>query len=54
MSNKMTYERAFNIAPELKWTIRFYYDLTDAKYFGKYYATLQGADLKVKKNQSEY
>ena len=39
MSDKMSYEVAYDITPELKWTIRFCYDLTNAKYFGKYYAT---------------
>ena len=33
MSYKMSYERAYDIAPELKWSVRFCYDLTDAKYY---------------------
>ena len=32
MSDKMSYEGAYDIAPELKWTVRFCYDLTDAEY----------------------
>ena len=54
MSDKMSQEGAYDITPKLKWTIRFCYDLTGEEYFGKYYATLQGVDLKVKKNQLEY
>ena len=50
MLDKMSYEGAYNIAPEIKWTVRFCYVLTDAKYFGKYYKILYGADFKVKKN----
>ena len=54
MSDGMSYKGAYNIVHELKWTVRLCYDLTDAECDGKYYATLQGADLKVKKNQLEY
>ena len=50
MLDKMSYEGAYNIALELKWTVKFGYDLSDAEYFGKYYAILYGAYLKVKKN----
>ena len=43
MSDKMSYEEANDIASELKWTVRFCYDLTDAEYFGnimQYYMAL--------------
>ena len=30
MSNKMSYEGAYDITPELKWIVKFCYDLTDA------------------------